>query len=254
MKALFVAPLPFAAVSGTTIAGSVENLNDDHPAYIWRASVTGSFVIDLGPDPVEYDTIALVGSNLRATDTIRVITSTTPDGNDGYDGDRVNAWSGKKPRQLTAKTIIKLSTVQTERYIRVSIIATGHPAGYVQAQRMVVGKAVSTIGIKFGAKMNIDDLSVITQNEESTSIDRRARKLGWDISTTSISDQSWREEWAPLLLEVGSSSGLLFVRDESAPDTWQTDSVYGRITSKAYGEAEGYDWWTFSGTILSFAS
>jgi hypothetical protein len=253
MKALFVAPLPFATVSGTTIAGSVANLNDDHAAYIWRASVTGSFTIDLGPDPVEYDTVALVGSNLRATDTVRVITSTTATGSNGYDSGQLAAWTGKKPRELTAKTIIKLPSVQTERYIRVSVTATGHPAGYVQAQRLVVGKAVSTIGIKFGAKMNFDDLSVITQSEDSTSIDRRARKLGWDITTTSISDQSWREEWAPLLLEVGSSSGLLFVRDESAPDTWQTDAIYGRITSKAYGEAEAYDWWTFSGTLLSFA-
>lgn len=54
-------------------------------------------------------------------------------------------------------------------------------------------------------------------------------------------------------MEVGSSSGILFVRNDRSPDTFQTDAVYGRITSKASGEAINYDTWTFAGTIMAFA-
>lgn len=256
MSALFVAPLAFtnanspAPIDGTT----VDHLNNDRPGLIWRGSLaSASFTIDLGPDPVEYDTIALIGSNLRASDGVRVQTGTTTDVS-GYDSGTVAAWEGKKHKGQTAKTIVGLTAVRTDRYVRVTITATGHPSGYVQAQRFVVGKATRTYGIKFGAKVNFEDRSVITTGPGFTDVDRYDVIPAWDITTTGITDRAWREEWHPLLIEVGSSFGLLFVRDHRSPDTWQTDAVYGRITSKASGEAVNFDSWAFTGTIMAFAS
>lgn len=254
MSALFVAPLPFtdanspAPINGTT----VEHLNSDRPGYVWRGSLsTASFTVDLGTD-AEYDTIALIGSNLRAGDTVRVQTGTTADATT-YDVS-ATAWTGKKPRQYTAKTVIKLPSTRTDRFVRITITATGHPSGYVQAQRLVIGKAVSTYGVKFGAKVNFEDRSVITTGPGFTDVDRYDVLPAWDISTTGITDRAWREDWSPVLMEVGSSSGILFVREDRSPDTWQTDAIYGRITSKASGEATNYDTWTFAGTIMAFAA
>lgn len=256
MSSLFVAPLPFKDVAPplTPIDGpTVDNLNSDRPGYVWRGSLpSASFTIDLGTDPIEYDTIALIGSNLRATDTVRVQTGTTADAT-AYDASAA-AWAGKKPRQYSAKTIIKLPATRTDRFVRITITAPAHPSGYVQAQRLVIGKAVSTYGIKFGAKLNFEDRSVITTGPGFTDVDRYDVLPAWDISTTGITDTAWREDWSPLLMEVGSSSGILFVRNDRSPDTFQTDAVYGRITSKASGEAINYDTWTFAGTIMAFAA
>lgn len=254
MSALFVAPLPFtdanspAPINGTT----VEHLNNDRPGLVWRGALTtASFTVDLGTG-AEYDTIALIGSNLRAGDTVRVQTGTTADAT-AYDA-TTPARTGKKPRQYTAKTVIKLPSTRTDRFVRITITATGHPSGYVQAQRLVIGKAVSTYGVKFGAKVNFEDRSVITTGPGFTDVDRYDVLPAWDISTTGITDRAWREDWSPLLMEVGSSSGILFVREDRSPDTWQTDAIYGRITSKASGEATNYDTWTFAGTIMAFAA
>ncbi|MDD1452633.1 hypothetical protein NHF48_019650 [Sphingomonas sp. H160509] len=219
MSALFVAPLAFtdanspAPIDGTTVG----NLNNDKPGYVWRGSLgSASFTIDLGPDPVEYDTIALVGSNLRASDGVRVQTGTTTDVS-GYDSGTVAAWAGKKPKQLSAKTIALLPSIRTDRYVRVTITAPGHPRGYVQAQRLVIGAATRTYGVKFGAKVNFEDRSPITIGPGFEDVDRYDVLPAWDITTTGITDAAWRETWFPLLLEVGSSSGLLFVRDNRAP-------------------------------------
>lgn len=258
MRALFVAPLPFVGTTATGVAAplagtAVNNLAIDRPALIWRGAVSGSVVIDLGTDPVSYDTVAMIGSNLRAGDLYRVQTGSAANTMNGYDSGNVAAWTGTKPKTLTAKSIIRLPTKRTERFLRITFTATGHPAGYVQFQRLIVGEAVTTYGIKFGAKMSFEDRSVITTAPGYTSVDRYDVLPAWDIATTSITDAEWREKWAPLLLGVGSSSGILFVRDELAPATFPTDAIYGRITSKAYGEAAYYDYWTFAGTIVAFA-
>lgn len=257
MRALFVSPLPFVGTTATgiaaPIAGSVDFLNDDRPGLVWRGATNGALVIDLGPDPVAYDTIALIGTNLRASDTVRVQTGSAPDTMNGYDSTAKPAWTGKKPKRLSAKTVIKLAAPRSERFVRVTFSATNHPSGYVQFQRLVIGEAVSTYGIEFGAKVNFEDRSVITTGPGFTSVDRYDVLPSWEISTTAITDEEWRTKWAPLLLEAGSSAGILFVRDEKAPETFQTDALFGRITSKAYGEAKAYNWWTFAGTILAFA-
>ncbi|GAA0456795.1 MULTISPECIES: hypothetical protein [Sphingomonas] len=257
MRALFVSPLPFVGTTATgiaaPIAGSVDFLNDDRPGLVWRGATNGAVMIDLGPDPVEYNTVAVIGSNLRASDTVRVQTGSAPDTMDGYDSTAKSAWQGKKPKQLTAKSVLKLPATRAERFVKITFAAPNHPNGYVQFQRLVIGKAVSTYGIEFGAKLNFEDRSVITTGPGFTTTDRYDVLPAWDISTTGITDEEWREQWAPLLLEAGSSAGILFVRDEKAPATWQTDAVFGRISSKAYGEAKAYNWWVFAGTILAFA-
>ena len=84
MSALIVRPLPFTEVIGGNAnpLTPVSYMLTDHPAIVWRSANLTSvfFIVDMGSAPVAYDTVALIGSNLRATDTVRVQTGTTATG------------------------------------------------------------------------------------------------------------------------------------------------------------------------------
>ena len=65
MSALFVSPLSFnaASTSPAPLAGSVANLANDIPGLAWSFGLTSPYlIVDLGPNAVSYDTVALVGS------------------------------------------------------------------------------------------------------------------------------------------------------------------------------------------------
>lgn len=252
MSMLLVSPLDFTASSTDTSGGTLSWLGNDYPGLTWRGAVSGSITIDLGTDPQTYDVVALIGTNLRSTDTVRIQTGTTSGTMNGYDSGTVPAWSGTKPKYLTAKAIFPLSTLRGERFIRITYSAPSHPDGYVEFQRLVIGKAVRTAGVDYGAKMIVEDRSVINSGAGFTSIDQYDRVPSWEFKSTGITDQAWREDWLPLILEVGNSRGVLFVRDHSAPSSFQTDAIFGRFASKADNEARGFDWWVFSATIQAF--
>lgn len=255
MAALFTYPLPFTAASTSPapLAGSVANVAIDPPGLIWRFGLTTPYlIVDLGAGTLSYDTVAIVGSNLRSTDTIQVRTGATNTGVGGYAGTATAAWSGYKADTETAITVIRLGTARTERYVRIDFVATGHPDTWVQFQRLVVGKSVLTMGTDFNAEMGFEDSSVITSGPGYRSVDEYPVVTSWKISTGWISEASWRSDWYPMLQSAGSRRGILFVPDDTT--NYQTDMIFGPITSKASGKAEFYNAWRFEGTITSLAA
>ena len=79
MSARFIEPLGFAVVTANQHAynGAV-NLANNYPALVWRSNnlTAISLIVDLGAD-ARYDSVSLIGSNLRITDTVQVRTGTT---------------------------------------------------------------------------------------------------------------------------------------------------------------------------------
>jgi hypothetical protein len=257
MGALFVRPLPFVAAttSPAPLIGSVANMNIDLPGMVWRFGLTTPyFIIDLGANAVAYDTVALAGCNLRAGDTVQIRTGTTNTGTGNYAGTALPAWTGSKADTSTADAIFRLGAVRTERYVRVDIVATSHPDGFVQVQRAIVGKSISTLGIDFNAEQKFDDQSVVTVGPGYVSVDEYDVLISWKFSTGWISEVSYRTEWFPMLQNVGNRRGLLFIPDDSTPSNWQTDAVYGRIVGAVTGKAESFNGWRFEGTISAFSS
>lgn len=250
MTTAFVAPLPFVAASASPAlnGSSLSNLNTDIASMVYRCATNGAFIVDIGADGDAYDTIGLIGLNLRSTDKVRVQSGTTNTGIGGYDSGWLS-WSGFKWKGATAKLIVSMAS-RTDRYVKVTFDVAGHPDGYAQLQRLVIGSAVrSEWGIGFGASKAAEDRSVVTQGAGYTHVARYNILPSIKLSVAGITDQEWREKWEPLFLTVGSSSGLLFVRDLNAPTTHQSDAMFGRITSKAEGTAQAYDWWTVEATI-----
>lgn len=253
MSALLVRPLPFtaASTSPTPLAGSVANLNLDLPGLAWRFGLTTPYlIVDMGSGTLAYDTIALVGANLRATDTVQIRTGTTNTGIGGYAGTALAAWSGSKADVATADCIFKLGSVRTERYIRIDLSAPSHPDGYVQFTRLVVGKAAVANGVQWGAQKDFVDWSIVTNGPGYRSVDEYPVVTSWKFDLAWITEASWRSDWEPLFQWAGSKKGVLFIPDDTTPSNWQTDAIFGCFTTQVNGKDVNYDNWTVSGAVI----
>lgn len=242
MSAVFVQPLPFTS-SSAAVVGSANNLAIDMPALVWRGATTSTLVIDLGTN-ASYDTVALVGTNLRSQDVVRVQA--------GDFAVEVQAFTGTKPPLATSKTIVQFAT-RTDRYLRIDITATGHPDNYVEVQRVVVGTAIKTLGLGFDFEHQFEDSSVRESGPGWEVVDEYDVVVAAKFSTSGISDAKYRAEWFPLLQWAGNRRAILMIPDDSSPEDFQTDVVFGRITSKASGKVASYNNWRIEGIIKGLA-
>lgn len=240
MTALFCRPLPFSIVSANQATlHPATNAGLNEPAYVWRStSLNVGLVIDLGAG-ASYDTVALIGTNLRATDTIQISTGTTNTGTGSFFSGVVNAFTGTKPTAYTTKTVVKFPNVRTERYMRIDITATGHPDTYTSVQRLVVGKSVSTLGFDYGAEQSFIDPSAIQNVAGTDIIDQVATRPRWKISMSYVAASTWRQEWTNFLASVGKVVPILFVPNLEAPEDFQSEVIFGRIRNEATAKVTG---------------
>lgn len=254
MSATFVYPLPFTAASGSPapVLGSLENLANDQPGMAWRGALTGYLIIDLGANPVVYDHVALFGSNLRASDTVRVQGGSTATGTGGFDTGAVVAFTGIKDATTTTKTIIPLGVDRSHRYLRIQITATGHPDGYAQFTRLIVGKSISVEAISNGAQQGFEGQSTILTAPGYRSVDRRASFDSWKVSMSFNFDQ-WRSQWAPLMRNLSAGDSVLFIPDTTTPNTWQNDAIFGAFTTPTVVDLPAFNFASFDGKIVAYS-
>lgn len=230
MSAIFVRPSDFTVVSANQAAtGAALNTSLDEPGMVWRSNnLSGVYVIiDLGANAGTYDTVAIVGSNLRASDTVQLRTGTSASGTGAFDIG-APAFIGNKPDGWSTKTIFRIGD-RSERYIRLDISAPGHPAGFVEVQRIVIGKAITTLGIDIDAEQTVIDQSNITTVGGYDIIEEAPAKMGWKFSMSWVNDDSWRNEWLSFATKVRKVQPVLFVPFFEDASTWQQDAVFGRF-------------------------
>lgn len=245
MGALFVKPMAFTVVSANEAAiAPASNANLDHPALVYRSSnlTTVNIIIDLGSSGASYDTVAIIGSNLRSTDTVQVRTGTTSTGTGNYAGTALAAFSGSLPTGSTSKAIYQIGT-RTERYLRIDITATSHPDGYVSAQRIVIGKALSLTGgagIDLGVEQGFVDQSVPYSGDGWTSFDAYQVLHQMKLTVSMIADSDWRSDWFSFFQTVGKNRAFLMVPDTDQPASWQSEAIFGRVVSDATSSVTTY--------------
>lgn len=241
MSAFFIVPRAFTVISANQAAlAPATQANLDEPGLTWRSAnlTTINVIIDLGASPAPYDTVALIGHNLRgAADTVQVRTGTTITGLGAYAGTAAGSYTGTKPANVSGKTIVRLPSARSERYLRVDIVATGHPATYTEVQRIVVGKANVVLGIDLDSEQGVKDFSDIETvggvdivTERKTVLTHKA-KISW------LDASAWRNEWLPALIEAGKRRAVLFVPQDYTPANWQTEVVFGRIKNDVAGKS-----------------
>lgn len=194
LEAMVCAPIVPVSLTASSFASPrvAAYLLHDEPGLVWRSTgLSGQFLrVNLSD---AWDTIALMGSNLRATATIRVRAGASSAATDAASGAPLditfNAHTGKMKR-TGAMSFHKLNAPVNHPWVRIDITDAGNPDGYLQASRLVFGKAIECDGIDNGAEVSYENRSTSnllrfkttpTWKMTFSGIERSAFYGGWDI-------------------------------------------------------------------------
>lgn len=245
MATVLCSPRIFAVSSSTSASNApASNLNLDHPSMVWRSANLTSVQITVQLGAGSWDTIALVKNNLRATDTVRIRAASTAaatTSGPAYDSGNLSAFSGTA-NSLGSMTLLTLSGVRTETFIRIDITSTGNPAGFVEAARLIIGKRIEEDGIDQNADHNFEDTSQNTPYRGFDAIDPFDVKTSWKFTIGYIKEASYWQNWFPFLRDVGMKKAVLFVPDRDSAYL-QSETVFGRVTSMAKGNPVSSDYY-----------
>lgn len=257
---VFVEPVtPTLVTAAAEVAGRpTSNLLNNEPGMKWRSTTLSTGFVVSVPAGSSIDCIALLWSNLRATDTIRVRAANSAANTTAsplYDSGNVAAFSGTKASGFSTKSIILLPTALTHTHWRVDIVASGHPDGYVEAGKVVLGTQYNTTrDMDYDCKQLMRNQSVVSEGPGYEDVDEYVSLPGWTASFSYIPMTTWRDSFYPFLLRVGNRKPVLFIPEPEAPTTWQQEVVYGRMKQDAAGECYHWDGWKTDITILGLAA
>ncbi|KQN09959.1 hypothetical protein ASE85_03245 [Sphingobium sp. Leaf26] len=216
MVAFVCYPEPWTVIDGASLAANpIDRMGWDDPGLVYRSTnITPYFTVQ-SQCPTPIDVIALVGTNLRNRDMVRIRVGASQAEVDGAApvDFTMPAWSGMKADAMAAKTILRLPTPVMGKFVRVDIDATGIPGSYVQIQRLVIGSAADQIAITPNAEVGIADGSVSYDTAGITSWDKYAKTQTFKATFSYLKEKPFRQKWLPLLAKAGNSSAILFVPD-----------------------------------------
>jgi hypothetical protein len=211
---------------------------------VWRSAGLADphFIVRLDRD---FDTVALVGSNLRSTDTIRLRVGDTADGTVTAPtlDMTVQAWVGVKADEATAKSLVYHGDIRSGRYLRIDISAGDHPDQFVEVSRLVVGKRLTHPAVDMDAEMTLLDQSPSYTGPNWTAFDEYPVLAQWKVKTSWIKDADWRVHWVPFLLRVGITRPFLFIPVMSEPERWPLDMTFGNLLASATGQHRNANLW-----------
>lgn len=241
MASLFVKPLPLTVVSSlSTGTNPLSFALTDEPNLVWRSTTTTTYALVDAGTSASYDTIALVGTNLLASDTVTITCGTGQDGSGNitgstYTSGAVSAWTGSLPSGSRAKAVFKLPATQTARYIKIAV-TTAAPVGYLECQRIVIGRALAMTGlagVDLGFEQTFIDTSVAYSGDGWSSFDQYPVLHQMKLTASFIADADWRSDWFGFFQSVGKFAAFLVVPDDTQPTNWQSEVIFGRLVSEA---------------------
>lgn len=231
---------------GRTSSGAVGNYDFDY---------------DLG-SAYDIDAIAVLWSNLRpGVDTITIIGATSQanlSASPGYNSGALFAVTGTTYRDVVApgKFLVTPGSVQTFRYwrVRISVVGTAHPAGYVQFSRaLFMRKALFQIGYQRAELSAVD----FNQKIQLDSGDDRSSEDSLLIRPIAQLDLQWEKQsemeqiFGQYTLGLGLSLPLMVVPDLTAGNL-QDQIVFGRPEQIISHASDTYDAWKFQCRVRSF--
>lgn len=214
--ACYPEPWTMVASTGAAATAPVSNMG----LYDWSnmtyrsTSLTAGFTV-LSTCATPIDCVALIGTNLRQYDAVRIRIGATQAAAEGEGTATVDiqmpAWSGVKTDLKAPMTVLLLPAPVQGKYVRVDVTATGHPAGYVEIGSLVVGSAVTEEGIGTGAEISINDPSSIVSIGGFDFADRFPVGQSYKASFPYVTDKSFDSRWLPMFAKAGSTVPVLFV-------------------------------------------
>lgn len=208
LEAIVCAPIVPVSLNASSAASPqvAAYLLHDEPGLVWRSTgLSGQYLrVNLSG---AWDTIALMGSNLRASATIRIragATSAATDATSGAPIDvTINAHTGSIKR-TGAMSFYKLNGPVNHTWVRIDITDTGNPDGYLQASRLVIGKAIECDGIDNGAEVSYE-------NRSTSNLLRFKTTPTWKMTLSGISEADYYAEWEDFIDWAAERRAFLFV-------------------------------------------
>lgn len=238
--------------SSTQTVAHPRNMTNDEPGLVWRSSsVSGAYVV-FKTAGVDFDTIALVGNNLRASDTFRVrMGANAADlvGAPAFD-QTYPAWSGVKPLDK-AISFVQLNMPVSHAYIRIDFASAGNPDGFVEVCRLVLGKRITNAGIDVGAEATFDDRSNVIEGRGFTTIERYTVRQSHKITIGQVTESQFYNDWEPFLASVGQSKFFLYVEETESPYL-QRKTFYVRNVQQPKSNRKAYDQQDIDLTVVTY--
>ena len=251
MATLFCAPSALSVKNSNSAASaSAANLDLDAPGMVWRTSNLSTPYVTVQV-AAGWDTVALIGCNTRSGDLIRIRAAATEAATTSaptYD-QSFAAWSGVAPA-AGALSLHMAAASRSETFVRIDITSTGNPAGYVEAQRLVIGKRFENVGLDIGAERTMEDQSAVEDGLGWTSINRYNVRVGWKATISLLKEADYETQWVPFARYVGRSRAFLFVEDDT-PAYLQNRASLCRMTASAKGQSVSSDYYTIDTQLLS---
>lgn len=194
-----------AVLSASTTAGatSVSNMLHDEMALVWRSTGVTAYIMAVQEGP--WNVVSLVGTNLRATDTVRIraANSTSAVTTAPLLDQTIPAYSGVA-KATGGMVLFRLPTTVSLSHIRIDITSTGNPSGFVQVSNLIVGMAAEWDGVDQGAEVSYD-------NQGASYLRKFQTKPTWKITLSGITQAQWYNQWEDFFTQAGQRSGMLYV-------------------------------------------
>ena len=238
------APLSFETTNFEIPASPGVNLTNDNMDMEWKSlGLNDVYVVVRCPASV--NTIAILHSNQRATDTVRVRAAgtiaallTAP----VYDSGPIPAYEGLKFDPYTTKTIIDLGQSVQSLFWRFDFASPDHPDGQVKAARIIMGERFEVpSGIDYNWEKLVINDSPITTGPNYEDVDEYPSRPGVKAMLGGMDEQTYNR-FDAFMMKVGTAKPVLFAPEPDNLDTVQHWTVYGRLKTFKFHNPY-HKWW-----------
>lgn len=224
-------PLAYEATGVQLASSPVENLTNDNMDMAW-ASLGLNDVFFVLRNVGAVDTVAVLHSNLRPGDTLRVRAGNSVTGvlaAPTWDSGWLPAVVGTLSAPYTAKTLIDVPAGTNAAYWRFDFISPSNPAGQITASRVVMGeRLVIGSGIDYEWSKSVIDDSISSTAPNYEDVQEFPSRPAVQATFGQMNEQDFNKLDA-FMMRVGIKKPVLFAPEPDNLDSVQSWTVYGRM-------------------------
>ncbi len=228
----------FYESTGVQLASSpVENLTNDNMDMEW-GSLGLNDVYFVLRNVGAVDTVAVLFSNLRPGDTLRVRAANSVSATLSaplWDSGAIPAVVGTLAAPYTAKTLIDVPKGTQATYWRFDFSSPSNPDGQVKASRVVMGeRLVIGSGIDYEWKKGVIDDSIINTAPNYEDVQEFPSRPMVEAELSMMSEDDFNA-LDGFMMRVGVKRPVLFAPEPDNLDSVQAWTVYGRMKNQYKG-------------------
>lgn len=250
-NAIFVRPLPFAAVTASSTASghSPDYVGNDFLGVVWKSAASGatqSIEIDLGAD-MAFDTVALFGLTGALSGWAWQIDAAPAAGSYATIAASAPLLAGSvAPISGRGKALwVAASAPTPARYIRIFFRSLSSAA--VTVGRVVIGQRIALArNFQFGAAFGVRELGRVDFSRRGVMLRQRgAKQRSIGISFPHVHREEVEAVVHPLLERIGGTEPVMLVTDPDANAQRQNRMYFGPLIGEigtVWARANGFEW------------